>query len=332
LFLNTNWAHHLDPASFPLNERDWEIHLPVIQFRDGDEQFRAVSRFLDVIMSSLRLQRSHIASLEWAINEVTDNVLNHSGSRVGGFVQVTTLHDRVSFCVADSGSGVLRPLSCRYAHLRGDAEAILLSVEPGVTRDPASGRGNGLTGSLRIATASGGSFRMMSGGAEAIWNAAIPSTTRTMTACYFGTVVDVQVRTDMLLDLRAVLAGLSPDPNYAPTDLVETHYVAESGSELVIRVVEEGRGLGTRQAGALLRTKCMNLLAAEPTLPLVLDWDCVGMITSSFADEFVAKMRVSLGADQFETRIRMRNTPSIVADIIRVALAQRGSVSDGEAE
>lgn len=60
------------------------------------------------------------------------------------------------------------------------------------------------------------------------------------------------------------------------------------GAAVVLRLREEAVGFGSRLAGQYLRTKCLNLMDAEPGKPLVLDWDAVPLISSSFADGLVA--------------------------------------------
>jgi anti-sigma regulatory factor (Ser/Thr protein kinase) len=55
------------------------------------------------------LDRKNLAALEWSINEITDNVLNHSRSTIGGLVQVSTFQgatQRVEYIVADAGVGI----------------------------------------------------------------------------------------------------------------------------------------------------------------------------------------------------------------------------------
>ena len=47
-----------------------------------------VNDFIDVTMRTLELPRSVLGGLEWSVNEITDNVLNHSSSINGGFVQL----------------------------------------------------------------------------------------------------------------------------------------------------------------------------------------------------------------------------------------------------
>lgn len=85
LFRNANWAHLISPERFdPRDERNKE-HLSAIQFTDADDHFKAVDRSMDLLLRTLKgLDRSRLKALEWSLNEITDNVLNHSESPVGG--------------------------------------------------------------------------------------------------------------------------------------------------------------------------------------------------------------------------------------------------------
>jgi hypothetical protein len=64
LIVNTNWAHLIAPESFdPMDEKNVQ-HLSAIQYLNGDEQFIAVNRCMDVILKSLKgLDRGRVKAL-----------------------------------------------------------------------------------------------------------------------------------------------------------------------------------------------------------------------------------------------------------------------------
>jgi anti-sigma regulatory factor (Ser/Thr protein kinase) len=44
---------------------------------------------MEVLMETIKVQeRQQLKALEWALNEITDNVLNHAESPTGGIVQI----------------------------------------------------------------------------------------------------------------------------------------------------------------------------------------------------------------------------------------------------
>ena len=169
LFMNTNWAHFLSPSQYPITETTHDRHLSVKRFRSLVEPQAVVSEFLDVVMRNISLERDVLAGLEWSINEITDNVLNHAQSEDGGLVQATTyLENRtVAFTVGDSGRGILSSMRQAFPSLPDDTSAIGEAVKAGVTGNSDLGQGNGLAGALRVATLSGGQFAVTS--ARASW-------------------------------------------------------------------------------------------------------------------------------------------------------------------
>ena len=67
LFMNTNWAHFLEPTRFPQSETVHDRHLTAQRFSDFDQQQKLVNAFMDVVMRNMTLERDVIAGLEWSI-------------------------------------------------------------------------------------------------------------------------------------------------------------------------------------------------------------------------------------------------------------------------
>ena len=78
-----------------------------------------------------------------------------------------------------------------------------------------------------------------------------------------GTVVYAEVGVDSRFHLSEAL-GFQGEP-HQPADIIELQYQSETGDAVVLKLSEESTGFGSRPAGRQLRTKCMNLLEAEPT-------------------------------------------------------------------
>ena len=91
----------------------------------------------------------------------------------------------------------------------------------------------------------------------------------------------------------------------------------------VLKMREESTGFGSRTAGRKLRTKCLNLLNAEPAQPLRLDWTAVPLVSSSFADELVGKLFTELGPLAFSARIRNVGMEAVVRALVDKAIMQR---------
>ena len=81
------------------------------------------------------------ATLYDAVNEVAQNVVDHSG-RDGGYVALQQFPrtSEVTFAVADSGVGLRQRLSTKYT-VRDDAHAIGMAVRRDITTKPRGGVG-----------------------------------------------------------------------------------------------------------------------------------------------------------------------------------------------
>ena len=85
-------------------------------------------------------------SLIGAIQELRDNVVEHSGRPRSGIVAYVAASHRFEFCVADAGKGVLASLRehAAYASLTGSGEALRTALRDGESRfGPGTGRGYG---------------------------------------------------------------------------------------------------------------------------------------------------------------------------------------------
>jgi len=339
LFRNTNWAHFLEPARFQQSDTVHDRHLAAQRFRDSAQQQDLVNAFMDVVMRSMTLDRPVIAGLEWSINEITDNVLNHAECEEGGIVQVSTFGDagKVAFGVADSGRGILASLSEGHPTLQTDAQAIDEAMKAGITRNPEAGQGNGIAGTLRIATMSKGRFEITSGLAQIVVRtrpeAGSPDSKvyeRKERQRFHGTVVYAELGLDAHLRLGEAL-GFGGE-GQEPVDIVEMLYETEAGDATLLRLREESTGFGSRLAGRQLRNKCLNLLNAEATKPLVLDWTGVALVSSSFADELVGKLFATLGPLAFSARVRNLGMEATVRGLVDMAIMQRvAQVANGKA-
>jgi len=323
LFMNTNWAHFLEPARFPKSETVHDRHLAVQRFRDFDQQQRPVNSFMDVVMRNMTLERDVIAGLEWSVNEITDNVLNHAESEEGGIVQVSTFRDsrKIAFAVADSGKGILSSLREGHPDIESDVHAIGEAMKVGITRNPNAGQGNGIAGALRIATMSEGSFSIASGVAQIRVQAGETRNYKRRRAERFqGTVVYAELGLDARFHLSDAL-GLGGD-SHQPTDIIETAYQTDECDATMLKLREESTGFGSRSAGKQLRTKCMNLLNAEPGKPLVMDWAEVPLVSSSFADELTVSRELEerlQGGEPEEIGVNSSGLPDDAPAIRRAA-------------
>lgn len=332
LFRSVNWAHFLSPSQFEKSESRHDRHLVTRQFMDETEQKNVVDDFMDVVIRNMVLPKSIISGLEWSINEITDNVLNHSNSEIGGLVQATTYpsNGTIAFAVADGGRGILNSLKEGIPTLRTDIQAIGEAVKAGVTRNPKFGQGNGLAGSLKITTLTGGSFEITSGAARVLTTLDETSRTpRSFYQYYHGTLVCGQIKIMENFSIAEAL-NFGNGMDYTPVDLIDRQYEMDDKDCLLFRMKNETTGYGTRKSGLQIRTKITNLLNAQPTYPLVLDWEGVPVISSSFADEVVGKLFLKMGAISFSARIRNVKMEELIKNLLDKAVSQRLAQEEDE--
>jgi anti-sigma regulatory factor (Ser/Thr protein kinase) len=327
LFLNTNWAHFLDPGQAAL-DLEHPQHLSVRRYVTHPEQKAAVDAILGVAMRNMELRRDVGAALAWAINEITDNVLGHAQSATGGLVQVSTFRDQhlIKMVVADGGRGIPAAMRQAFPKVGADAEAVAFAMEAGITSKPEAGQGNGLAGSLRIATCSSGSLRILTGRAQfEVFKDVRTQRYRTRKNTergvpeFPGTVVMIELRTDVEFEINDVLRLDGAAEGAAPFEVA----AFVGADDVVLRVAAEPGGFGTRGAGADLRRKSLNLLSASRERHLIFDWDGVPLISSSFADEAIGKLFVELGPTTFASRISHVGTEPLVRSLLDRAVLQR---------
>jgi hypothetical protein len=323
LFENANWAHFLDPAHHRASSQEMDKHLPALRYDNASGQTGILNALINLLMRQMEVDRSVLSGLEWSANEITDNVLNHAEAPRGGFVQATTFAgtENVDFIVADAGQGILSSLREGLQNLRSDRQAIGEAIKQGVTSG--RGQGNGLAGTLRIALRSGGLFRLSSGRGQ-LYVHALPD--GGAEERFFkrpplrGTVVQTRIGTSQGFDLKEALT-FDGEVRYAEWDFIDAQHVERD--HLVLLLSDETTGFGSRASGQAMRTKCKNLLRAEPHRQLVLDWGGVPLVSSSFADEFLGKLFAELGPLAFGQRIQMRAVEPLVRDLLDRAIRER---------
>jgi anti-sigma regulatory factor (Ser/Thr protein kinase) len=332
LFVNTNWAHFICPDKYKQSDIVHDRHLALQRFEDFRQQQQVVNYFLDVVMRSMMLDRRIISGLEWSINEITDNVLNHAQSDNGGFIQVMTNQDKgtIFFIVGDPGRGILAAMKEGFPTMTDDAYAIGEAVKAGVTSRRDYGQGNGLAGTLRIATWSRGLFEITSGsvqlvvkhdGSDSYEGAESRIYRRSVNQIFQGTIVSATIGINSVFSLEEAL-GFGK-ALHQPTDIIELQYENDEGTEMYLKLCDETTGFGTRFSGSQIRTKVSNLLSAGSGKILVIDWDGIPVVSSSFADEFVGKIFVDLGPLNFSMRVRNVNMEALVKGLVDKAIKQR---------
>ena len=292
--------------------------MPVQSYRDSTRLNAVIDDAREVIVRNMQCSPGVLNSIIWTLNELADNVLVHAaepGTQAEGFIQVVghPLQQKVDFVVADHGRGIRRSLSESHT-TSSDEEAIQLATQAGVTRDIATGQGNGLAGSVRIVAAAGGELTIMSGNAElsllngdasADYCGAVP-----------GTSVSLIPPTAVEIDIGSALWGSPPLAEFEMTHLTDD-------DRIEFAVVREASGFGNRDTGRQMRLKLHNLLEQFRDSRALVDFADVAVISASFADEFIAKLVVEMGHLSFFSRVGFENANPFIVQTLDNVIRQR---------
>ena len=325
LFINTNWAYLIDPDKYNVSKFRGSAHVPTINFNNLDEQNDAVNQILDAILCSIRsIKRRDLSAVEWALNEITDNVLIHSESSIGGLIQLSAFNNRrkrIEFVVSDAGIGIPESLKPTL-NLKSDVEALDKSIQEGVTNG--KGVGNGLFGSYQTCTKSGGYFHIHSGNASLCYNPKpkIGFRVKNEKIPYNGTLLVgcLDYSVPGLLENALIFKGKKEDG----PDFIELLYEDPDDEFINFVLVEESNAFGTRPAGVPIRTKLLNLLDLNDfKYQINVDFTNSPLLSSSFADEVFGKLYMEVGEQNYRNLIRFVNCDKTNRVIIDRSLNQR---------
>lgn len=286
-------------------------------------------RDVDELVTNLlaSLSRCHeckpgvLLALEWSLNEVADNVIQHSqaaGGVLGASLEVNKRY--LAICVADAGIGIRSSFELCGHMFQSDRAAITAALKRGVTRDAHIHQGNGLWGLRELVNANTGSLGIKSGeatylltGERESYNEGQPFMDRKRK----GTAVDFQLQLDMSIDVEQALKG------YTVNERLER--LESATGDHVISLGENQLGTGTRLAGRAIRTHTLNTLHEGATRVVI---DCKGVrMSSSFIDEVFGMLVVTLGFGNYTQRIGVRNLHSLDSSLMHDIVAKRLATS-----
>ncbi|CAO4184803.1 STAS-like domain-containing protein [Methylorubrum populi] len=322
LFHNANWSNLISPEKFEPRDDLNDKHLSALQYRSSDEQYRAVDRCLMTIIKTIPgVNRKAIRALEWSLSEITDNVLNHAESHIGGVLQVMSFPKKklIEIYVCDAGIGIPRSLRSGRPELTDHVQALRESIQEGVTRNKQTNQGNGLFGAYRCSSLSGGEFEIYSGNAFLKHSNKLLSVTKTGIPAR-GTFIRACINygIERLLEEAFVFRNVKYD---FPNDFIDKTYRRDS-DDIHFIMIGESNSFRSREAGMLVRNKIQNI-TEEYTNKLTFDFAGIHVISSSFADEVFAKIYVQIGRDSFNKIFKFINTEETVKILIDRSIRQR---------
>src|SRR5690606_25806824 len=133
-------------------------------FHSSNDVHLLVNGFLSSIRKSCTVEDGILQACEWGLNEIMDNVIQHSNENTG-FVMAQVLKESqiLKVSIFDYGQGIFESLRNSKYKPRHASDAISLSVQEGVTRDKKIGQGNGMWGLYNIINLNDGNLLITSG-------------------------------------------------------------------------------------------------------------------------------------------------------------------------
>lgn len=312
----------LHPHSF--NGKTDHILNRIWKFSNSMEISTIVDAYGIELRKEDRFSIGTISSLLWSLNEVMDNVLIHSKAEFGYVMgQIHKSSKNIAFSVCDYGIGILNSLRESNLHKPHTAiDAITLAIKEEVTRDSSVGQGNGLFGLHSIIsqgngileiTSSGASYRLS--GDKTFINKKLPKHSMNKP----GTIIDFQLNYGKDISLENALKFRGKD--FSIVDLYIENFDDDQGHNYY-SVKDHSGGTGTRDSALRIKNEVMNLIT-ETKKPVIIDFKEIAVISSSFADELIAKLLLELGLFQFNNLIILRGMNSQEQNILQRSVIQR---------
>ena len=236
--------------------------------------------------------------------------------------QIHPASTNIAFTVFDVGQGIFNSFKGSNYAPRNPVDAITLAMQEEVTRDKEIGQGNGLFGLHSIVVQGEGRLVITSGGAlfnlfegKIKTGRNLPVLTREQTS----TTIDFQLDYSKKLSIDKALK-FKGEP-YNLTSLRIENLENENGV-IHYKIAEQGDGTGTRMAAEKIKNELLNILTEE-VRPIILDFSGITVISSSFADELIAKLLSRLGLYQFNKIFRLEGLNDSQQLILHRSVLQR---------
>jgi len=287
-------------------------------YNNSDEVNIITLKMMKAIRRYLSCSSGVLDTCEWGLYEVLDNVLQHSEIKQG-FVMgsVNTISEIINICVFDYGIGIYNSLSKSKYKPKNETDAITLAIQEGVTRGV--GQGYGLAGLMKIICENEGGLTILSGRGGlryqknnqkvfnyediVIFDKEHPSTT-----------VNFYLKTNNEISIENTIGK-----NYTN---IEFERLENEEGEIIFNIKKETLGTATRPEAEKIRNEVINISNATKRV-VVIDFSGVAIVSSSFADELIAKMISKFGYIQFQNIFKIINTNSPVQSIINKAIEKR---------
>lgn len=310
-----------------LNPTPFDSSLNVLnkvwKFSSSDEVARLVDAYISELSKNDTFFKGILGTTEWCLNEVMDNVIQHSLTSVGYVMgQIHTKTKHIAFTVYDTGQGIYNSLKDTMHKPSSEVDAITLAIQESVTRDKTIGQGNGLFGLHQICKQGNGKLRITSGRGyysyskeETNTYSNIPCLSKKAKSTTVDFIVDYSK--DYSIEEALIFGGKRHN-------LVNLRIENQEDikGNITFNMKEKSEGTGTRQSALRVKNEIMNILVEEKK-KIILDFNGIAVISSSFADELIAKLFCDLGLFQFTQVIQITGLNDTQQSVLQHSVIQR---------
>lgn len=315
-------------SPFTVENNEYELLSPmykVWKYSDADEVYKIVTALVKFLNYKAICAKGVVEAFEWTVNEVMDNVIQHSHSTYGYIVCTVTSNLHASIAIYDNGIGILQSFQNSKYRFGSAQEAIMAAMRENTTSNPKVGQGNGLWGMSKLIENNHGNLSITSSNAivsiddkNQIYQKEVKMIINTIPQISVGTLVDFQFQCNNEIDIKEVFGA-----NYVFTNL-NLEQMEDEKNRIFINVKEFSFGCATRKAGEMARIFTINCATqSNMQQQIIIDFSGVSIVASSFADEYLGKLIQHFGFIQFNNLFRIVNINESNMAIINRSITQR---------
>lgn len=322
---NSNLQAILTPYELPTHKDSLSRALGKIwKFQSSQDIYEIQTAIIKELRRADDFAIGVLEGIEWSINEIMDNVLNHSKFYCGFIMgQIHKSSKHIAFTIYDAGIGIYNSLKNSIHAPRNNADALTLCIQAGVTRDKKIGQGNGMNGLFSLIKEGQGRLVIVSGrnAFEYIDGESRITDDRYLYPSnnHYSTTIDFQLDYSKDISIQKVLTFEGKTFSFIN---LYAESLENNQGELVFKIAELSEGTGTRDSALRLKNEIVNLMKTNSQIA-VLDFEGISVVTSSFIDELIAKLFVELGLFQFNRYIKLINMSNLLQQTLQKSVFQR---------
>lgn len=307
----------IEKTKNPLNK----IFMYGASNKNGSQAIALNQAFVDCMSRTVEYEEGVLSGMLWCIYEIMDNVLIHSESNYGYIMaQYHKKTNRLAICIYDCGIGIYNSLIKGNVNPTSELDSIKLSITEGIS--DGLGQGNGLYGLSQFVKANGGRLVISTGSSTLEYkNDKLKEWTNNpvLSKENRSTTIDFQLELSNKTDFKSALRSIGGIDDF---DIRIEDMIQENSNVLKYTIKKQTDGTSTRSSGRSLRIDVLNIIKRYQS-PIILDFSDILIVSSSFMDEFIAKMYIDLGSVKFNQLISMVNMNENLVHICNRAIAMR---------